>query len=157
MRLIGPPLSDAERETVQATAMQLLGTPWRHMGRQGCGYGHQTGLDCAGALVRLVLAVGRPVGDIDLYDRTSDGTVLLANLDAHLGERLKPAALGPWQVVHTPFGRNYQHIGLTLPGPAGDDRLFLWHSYNGTFPAGRVMWHGIDDQWRRLIKAGWAL
>ena len=154
-RLIGPPLTEAERETLRATAMELLGTPWRHMGRAGCGYGHQTGLDCAGAVVRLVLALDRPVGDIDLYERTGDGRVLLANLDAHLGERLPPSQLGPWQVVHIPFGKNYQHIGVTLPGP--DDALYLWHSYNGPYPAGRVMWHRVDDQWRRLIRAEWTL
>lgn len=154
-RLIGPPLNDAEREIVRATAMDLLGTPWRHLGRQGCGYGHQTGLDCAGGLVRLVRAVKRPVGDIDLYARTSDGSVLLANLDAHLGPRVE--TLGPWQIVSMPIARDGQHIGLTLPAPAGDDRLMLWHSYNGTFPAGRVMWHGIDDAWRKRIAARWAL
>lgn len=154
-RIIGAPLNDAERETLRLEAMALLGTPWRHLGREGCGYGHQTGLDCAGALVRLMQAIERPVGDIDLYARTSDGSTLLANLDLHLGERVD--TLAPWQIVHMPFGRDGHHIGLTLPGPDGDNRLMIWHSYNGPFPAGRVMWHGIDDQWRKRIRARWAL
>lgn len=154
MRLLGPPLSEQERAVVHASAMALLGTPWRHMGRQGCGYGHQTGLDCVGGLIRLMRDAGRAVGDIDVYNRTSDGSVLLAELDTWLGERLPPAALAPWQVVHLPLGRNYQHVGLTLPH---DGQVYLWHAYNGTYPAGRVTWHRMDEAWRRRMTAGWAL
>lgn len=154
MRLLGPPLDDAERAAVFASAMALLGTPWRHMGRLGCGYGHQTGLDCVGGLIRLMRDAGRPVGDIDVYARTSDGRVLLGELDAWLGDRLPPAAVAPWQVVHIPMGRSYQHVGLTLPH---GEQTYLWHAYNGTFPAGRVMWHRLDEAWRKRITAGWAL
>jgi len=143
MRLIGGAFSADEKSLALAAARDCLGIPWRHMGRQGCGYGHQTGLDCVGGLIRLMRDAGRPVGDIDVYDRTADGSVLLGELDAWLGDRAD--ALEPWQVVHIPLGRNYQHVGLTLPH-AG--QVYLWHVSNGTYPAGRVMWHRMDEAWQ---------
>lgn len=153
-RRLGPPLTDAERAALLASAMSLLGVPWKHMGRQGMGYGTQTGLDCLGAVKRVLFDIGRQTEDRASYNRTAPPADLLATLDAWMGARVTGPAVGPWHVVHVPFGRNYQHVGLTLP--RGDD-VYLWHCYNGDYPAGRVMWHRLDDAWRKRIHAGWAL
>lgn len=150
-RKLGPPLTEAEKAALFAACMDMLGTPWKHMGRKGCGYGRQTGLDCLGAVKAALLAAGRPTEDRKQYDRTSDGSDLLATLDAWMGPRV---AVAPWQVVHLPWGKAVQHVGLLLPH---DGDIYLWHSYNGDYPAGRVMWHRLDDAWRRRINAGWAL
>lgn len=151
-RLLGPPLSDAERQALFASAMQLLGTPWKHMGRAGMGYGTQTGLDCLGAVKRVLFDAGRKTEDRKAYRREGPPDDLLATLDRWMGARVP--TLATWQVVHVPFGRNYQHVGVTLP--CGDD-VYLWHCYNGDYPAGRVMWHTINDAWRKRINARWAL
>ena len=79
---------------------------------------------------------------------------LLATLDAWLGDRVASRDVGPFHVVHVPFGRNYQHVGITLPR---GDEMYLWHCYDGDAPLGRVMWHVVDDAWRKRIHAGWAL
>lgn len=154
MRLLGPPLSDLEKQAVFSSAMTLLGTPWKHMGRMGFPYGRQTGLDCLGAVKRVLWDAGRPTEDRKVYDRSSDGSDLLATLDAWLGPRVAPADIGPFQVVHAPFGVSRQHVGLTLPH-GGD--TYLWHSYNESSQTGSVMWHRLDAQWRDRLNARWAL
>lgn len=154
MRLLGPPLTDAEQQALFDSAMALLGTPWKHKGRMGFPYGRQTGLDCLGAVKRVLLDAGRPTEDRERYPRTSDGSDLLATLDAWLGQRVPAAAVGPFHVVHIPFGQSRQHVGVTLPR---DGDTYLWHSYNESDRTGSVMWHRLDAQWRDRINAGWAL
>ena len=154
MRRLGPPLTAAERQALFDSAMSLLGVPWKHMGRQGMGYGTQTGLDCLGAVKRVLFDIGRETEDRKTYQRTAPPADLLATLDAWMGVRVPGRDVGPWHVVHVPFGRNVQHVGITLPH--GDD-VYLWHSYEGDHPHGRVMWHVLNDAWRKRIHAGWAL
>lgn len=154
MRRLGAPLTPAELEAVYAEARTCLGVKWRHMGREGIPYGHNVGLDCVGLLIRVVRASGRDVGDIRVYARASDGEELLARMDEWLGERVPRAAVGAGCIMMMLIGGN-PHVGLVVAGP--DGRPMLEHCYNGVAPAGRVMWHGLDDAWRAQIHAGWRL
>lgn len=139
-------LSPSERETFEAALRSRLGVPWRHMGRAGCGYGHQTGLDCIGLLVFGAQAVGRTVADPNHYEKDPDGTIE-ARITAHLGP---PAASpAPGHVVLMRLPRRPRHAGyITLAGT-------LIHSYAG----GRkcVMEHALDAEWRNRIVRSWAL
>ena len=67
--------TESEAATFEATLRAQLGTAWRHMGRKGCGYGHQTGLDCVGLAIVGALAIGRPVADLEATARArTDGS-----------------------------------------------------------------------------------
>ena len=139
-----------ENEAVITEARACIGIRWRHMGRAGLPYGHNVGLDCIGILIRAVRKV-RPVGDVTVYARQSDGTRLRGELDAWLGPRV--SAYRPGSVVMMLLGGS-PHVGLVA---ARDGRLTLIHSYNGRSPAGRVMEHGFDAAWQGRVVAGWAL
>jgi hypothetical protein len=118
------------------------------MGRAGLPYGHQTGLDCVGFLIRIVSAAGRPVGDFDIYSKTSDGTVLMAEMDRQLGARTKDLRAGC--IVMLMLGRENPHVGLLTEL---DGRVTLIHCYSSH----GVVEHGFDDAWRKRVVAGWVL
>lgn len=147
MRALGEPLSAEELSAVYAEAMACRGIHWRHQGRVGLPYGHQNGLDCVGFLIRIVRASGRPVGDIDVYARTSDGAALLAEMDRQLGPRVIVQA---GSIVMLMLGKESPHVGIVSER---EGRLMLTHCYAGH----GVVEHGLDDAWRRRIVAAWAL
>jgi cell wall-associated NlpC family hydrolase len=150
MRKLGEPMTAEEIEAVIAEARACLGIRWRHMGRAGLPYGHNVGLDCIGLVIRAVRKA-RPVGDIRVYARQSDGERLKAEMDIWLGPRV--SAYRPGSVAMMLLGGS-PHVGLVA---ARDGRLTLIHSYNGRSPAGRVMEHGFDAAWQGRVVAGWAL
>ena len=128
----------------EAELRACIGVPWRHMGRQGCGYGHQTGLDCVGLLVRAAKAVGREVRDLEAYAREPDGT-LQARLTEHLGAPCEP---GSGCIVLMRLPREPSHVGyITSAGT-------LIHGYNG---GSRVVVEHPLGLWADRIVAGWAL
>lgn len=148
MRALGHPLDAPEVALVNAEAQACVGIKWRHMGRMGLPYGHQTGLDCVGFLIRIVAASGRPVGDFDIYNRTSDGTALMAEMDRQLGPRTKD--LQPGCIVMLMLGRENPHVGL-IADYAGVTTMIHCYSPHG------VIEHGFDASWRKRVVAGWSL
>lgn len=139
-------LTPDERETFEAALRSRMGVRWRHMGRAGCGYGHQTGLDCVGLLVFGALAVGRTVADPDHYERNPDGT-LEARITEHLGQ---PAdSLGPGHIVLLRLPRLPRHVGYVTQA------MTLIHSYAGGDRC--VIETSLDEGWRNRIVRSWAL
>ena len=137
--------TDSEASTFEASLRAQLGTAWRHMGRKGCGYGHQTGLDCVGLAILGALAVGRPVRDLEAYSRRPDGT-LEARITAHLGT---PASgVGPRRLVLMNLGQP-RHVGYV------SDAGTLIHSRRGA--GGGVVEHALDARWRDTIVRSWSL
>ena len=136
------PLTTAERAAFEAELRACIGTPWRHMGRPGCGYGHQTGLDCVGLLVRAALSVGRDPSDLELYGRAPDGT-----LESILTERLgEPCAPSPGCIVLLRLPREPSHVGyITEAGT-------LLHAYNG---GNRCVVEHPMGMWQKRIVRGW--
>lgn len=136
----------SEVEAFEAALRAQIGTPWRHMGRKGCGYGHQTGLDCVGLAVYGALAVKRPVADLEAYSRRPDGR-LEERIAAHLGT--PAAAVGPRQIVLMRLDLQGlpRHVGYV--SAAGT----LIHSRRGT--GGGVVEHALDDYWRSTIVRSW--
>lgn len=133
----------AERTVWEAELRACIGLPWRHMGRAGLPYGHQTGLDCVGLLVRAARAVGRTVDDLEHYAREPDGS-LQQRLQAHLGP---PGAIVPGSIVLIRF-RQPQHVGYITQAST------VIHAYNG---GDRVVVEHPLGLWADRIVAGWRL
>lgn len=138
-------LTDSEASTFEAALRAQIGTPWRHMGRKGCGYGHQTGLDCVGLVIVGALAVKRPVRDLEAYSRRPNGQ-LTEILSAHLGSPVD--GYGPRRIVLMNLGHP-RHVGYV--SQAGT----LIHSRRGA--GGGVVEHELDAQWRATIVRSWEL
>ena len=138
-------LTDSEASAFEAELRACVGMAWRHMGRSGCGYGHQTGLDCVGLMVRGLLAVGRPVRDLETYSRTPNG-----QLESHICRVLgAPASgIGPRQIVLLRLGVP-RHVGYIT------DAGTLIHSRRGAGVG--VVEHSLDAEWRAAIVRSWAL
>lgn len=138
----------SEVEAFEAALRAQIGTPWRHMGRKGCGYGHQTGLDCVGLAVFGALAVGRPVADLEAYSRRPDGR-LEERITAHLGA--PAAAVAPGQIVLMRLDLQGlpRHVGYV------SDAGTLIHSRRGA--GGGVVEHTLDARWRDTIVRSWEL
>lgn len=141
--MIWYPMSEPEIDRWESELRACIGIPWRHMGRKGLPYGHQTGLDCVGLLIRGAHAVGRHVRDLGTYSREPDGT-LAARLDAHLGDGGLPAE--PGSIVLIRMVGQPSHVGyITLEGT-------LIHAYNGG--SGVVCEHPLG-MWDKRIVRGW--
>lgn len=151
-RLLGAPLSAAEREAVFAEAerLRLLPLRWRH---QGC---TERGADCRG-FVWLAFAGGlretrgeiqKPRSD---YGRTPYKQQLRAGLIDWLGEPIKEP-LQPGDVVLLRWVGEAHHVALVIPHDFYG--IGLIHADN-TAPGGpRVVAHGWDYVWdRRFIEA----
>lgn len=136
------PMTKAERARFERELRACIGIPWRHMGRAGLPYGHQTGLDCVGLLIRAARAVGREVDEPATYTREPDGT-LRARLVVHLGA---PSDSGAG-VVLIRF-RKESHVGYITRAET------LIHAYNGG--ARCVVEHPLG-LWADRIVARWAL
>lgn len=149
MRAIGSPLDAGELALVFAEARACVGIKWRHMGCQGLGYGHQTGLDCVHYLIRLVRACGRPADDVDFYERTSDGSLLLAEMDRQLGERVPRAEFRAGCVVML-AGAEAPHVGLLI------ERAGVLNIIHCCVKHG-VIEHGYRGEFVTKTIAGWAL
>lgn len=138
-------LSADELGAFERELRACIGIPWRHMGRQGLSYGHQTGLDCVGLLIRAGRAVGRAVAEPASYSREPDGT-LRARLVAHLGPPAAPPdAIGCVALIRF---RAESHVGYIT-----QDHTLI-HAYNGGERC--VVEHPLG-LWGRRIVARWAL
>lgn len=139
------PLNESEAQAFEAELRACVGLPWRHMGRKGCGYGHQTGLDCVGLAIRGLLAVGRPVPDLESYSRTPDGS-LESRITAQLGEPVP--GIGPRRIVLFKLGTP-RHVGYV------SDAGTLIHSIRGS--GGGVVEVSLDAFWRAAAVRSWRL
>lgn len=137
--------TDSEASVFEASLRACVGMPWRHMGRTGCGYGHQTGLDCIGLAIFGMLKVGRPVNDLEAYSRYPDGQ-LEPRITAHLGAPI--AGIGPRRLVLMNLG-SLRHVGYVT------DAGTLIHSRRGE--GGGVVEGTLDAVWRNCIARSWAL
>lgn len=151
------PMSDAEIAAFEAAMRSQLGVPWRHQGRKGCGYGHQTGLDCIGIAVFSGLAVGRKVRDLLDYGTEPNGE-LEALITEHLGPPEFPAKIAPRRIVSMRFGGMSRHVAYIT------DAMTMIHcigtparSRSGRPNGGKVIEHDIDALHRRCIVRSWAL
>lgn len=151
-RVLGPPLTDAERAALHAEARKLLGVRWRHKGRT------ERGLDCLGLLwlpmsrvVRSLrgIALPRPADD---YGRTPYNRRLRAELTHWLGD---PVPLDQADVVSMRWTGEEHHVGLVVPHHF--HRRGLIHADNTAAGGRRVVEHGMDDLWERRLIEGWAL
>lgn len=138
-------LNESEAQAFEAELRACVGLPWRHIGRNGCGYGHQTGLDCVGLAIRGLLKIGRPVRDLESYSTSPDGT-LEARITAQLGEPV--AGIGPRRIVLFKLGTP-RHVGYV------SDAGTLIHSIRGS--GGGVVEVSLDAFWRSAIVRSWAL
>lgn len=131
-------------DAFEAELRACIGIPWRHIGRKGLPYGHQTGLDCVGLMIRAAAAGGRVIDDIPVYSRQPDGS-----LEAKITERLgSPVTPGPGCVVLINMVHLPSHVGyITRAGT-------LIHAYNGG--TGVVCEHPLALWANRIVK-GWKI
>ena len=152
------PLSDAEAAVFEAAMRAQLGQPWRHRGRKGCGYGHQTGYDCIGLAVYAALQAGRHVEDVADYGHDPDGQ-LLTRISAHLG---------PAQHGTPPAGRT--RLLCVIEWTPGVPRHVIYVSSAGTVihahrpdrtrdgrKVAGVLEHGMPPDWPARIVHWWPL
>jgi cell wall-associated NlpC family hydrolase len=108
-----------ERSTIVATARSLIGTPFRHQGRD------ERGLDCAGLLIVVAWRCGIwPAGrDVNGYGRIPDGRTLRALCDESMTP-IERDALTPGDAIlvcwrdglpqHLGIAGDYRHGGLSM-------------------------------------------
>lgn len=151
-RLLGPPLTEAERALVRAEARFLLGTPWRHKGRTA------RGVDCVG-FPRLLL--GRVLKETrglrlpaipDNYGRTPHNQRLRREICAWLGD---PVHLDQADLVTMTWNHEAHHVGLLVPHPFYG--VGVIHADNTAAGGPRVVEHGVDHVWRHRFVEGWRL
>ena len=112
----------------------MLGTPFRHQGRQP-----GVGLDCAGLIVCTCLELGIPVVDAEGYGRQP----VRRTLEKHLGanfERVKDMQPGDFLLMA--FAEEPQHIAVY----AGDTII---HAYERI---GKVVEHRFASVWRSRVR-----
>ena len=133
----------ATRAQIVTAARSYLGTRYVHQGRNPA-----TGLDCAGLLYAVCVAMGsppeRPVAAA--YPRRPDGRTLIRELETHL-VRIPAAEAGPGDVLL--FAYRVHPVGLATTDPThlgilGDGGLI--HASNAR---GRVVEEPLGD-WRAI-------
>lgn len=108
-----------------------------HQGRQP-----GVGLDCAGLIIHVVKTLGLEYTDLAGYPRTPFEGMLKAHLDGQpCLERIN--SLEPNCVLLMRIKRDPQHLALWT----GEKMI---HAY---LTAGKVVEHGMDDRWKKLIVA----
>lgn len=139
-RAIGAPLSDAERIAFIAAARSMLGTRWRHQGRD------TRGVDCAGLVAYSLRAVGRTIADSTAYGRVPYRGSLEATLGANLGPMLKAEDMRVGDVALMVFDNAPHHVGVVADYKYGG--FSLVHAYAANK---QVVEMRIDDDWRNRI------
>jgi hypothetical protein len=136
-----------DRSAIVQAARALIGTPWRHLGRDGA-----CGVDCIGFAIECALGagcIGEPPA-VGAYPRLADPQELLRWCDAHLAPVAKAQAReGDLAVLRV---RGSAHVGIL--GPLRNGRRTLIHAYA---EARRVVEHELDDRWMGWIIATYRL
>lgn len=120
-------------DTALAAALDCLGVPFRHQGRDP-----RTGLDCGGLVVHAMCAAGAPVADVFGYARMPSGGML----DRVMSEqpaltRVPVRTARPGDILLVRFGNETAHLAIK-------SRCGMVHAYER---AGRVVEHAIRGPW----------
>ncbi|GAB3388085.1 C40 family peptidase [Lysobacter fragariae] len=132
-------------------ARTFMGAKWRHQGRR------PDAMDCLGLVVLSLRLMGVDVHQdrID-YGRTPHNKRLRAGIIAQLGQPVPIAELEPGMIVTMKWTGEENHVAIVTPHP--DYGLGLIHCYSfapGGAACGRVIEHGLSDDWRALIVEAW--
>ena len=123
-------------EQVVASARALVGTPWKHQGRNP-----EIGIDCVGLVVVVCRQHGIPIEDRERYRRFANGPEIIEIADK-VARRIDKDEIRPGDaLVMSMQGRGYpDHAGFV--GEI-DGRNTVIHSYVDVGRS-RVIEHGID-------------
>lgn len=136
--------------TLYEAARTFASAKWRHQGRR------PDFMDCLGLVVLSLRLMGRLVGDRTDYGRTPHNQRLRAGLIAEFGEPVPLSQLEPGMIVTMKWSGEENHVAIVSPHP--DYGLGLIHCYSfapGGAPCGRVIEHGLSDDWRARIVEAW--
>jgi len=131
---------DAQRRACVDAARALVGTPWRHRGR------NERGIDCIGLIVAALRAGGFPVKDRIDYGREPWADGLRSELACQFGEPLLEITWQPGDVALFDLpGKEPCHVGILGDYRFGGLSLIHAHSRHN------VAEHGLNGVWRRLL------
>lgn len=131
---------DAHRQACVDAARALVGTPWRHRGR------NERGIDCIGLIVAALRAGDFPIKDRIDYGREPWADGLRRELSGQFGEPLQESAWQPGDIVLFDLpGKEPCHVGILADYRFGGLSLIHAHSRHN------VAEHGLDGLWRRLL------
>lgn len=133
------------RDDIVTTALQAVGTPFRHQGRV-----LGLGLDCAGLYVFICQSLGIDHQDAIGYPRTPFGGEMERQLDAQPSLRHVPVAEAEkGDILVMRMTKQPQHIAIH----AGDDAGYPC-VIHASEEHGKVCHHRIDSLWRaRVVRA----
>lgn len=135
--------NDLLRNKIILTARQYVGAPFCHQGRNP-----QSGLDCVGLIVCVAHRLG--LSDFDRADyKKIPGRRAISRYADFGGYKIRPLAdMRPGDIVLLRFGRFLEHGAILTDRGAG--RFGLIHACE---KYGRVVEHGLSDDWRAKIIA----
>jgi cell wall-associated NlpC family hydrolase len=127
------------RSDVTAAARGLIGTPFRHQGRNA------DGIDCVGLIIATARRIGLGLNWPDMpYQRFPPEDYVRAVLDRYLdGPLTGPPQPGDVALIR--WRRNANHLAIVGDGA---EPYSLIHAY---YVTGRVVEHRADESWRDRI------
>ncbi len=134
------------QQAVLDHARSLIGTPYRHQGR------NRRGMDCVGPLLFVTAAMGMDYQETDRrYGRNPEKFRLKQEMDARL-EKVRTEDIRPGDILLFGFGGPPQHVGIATDYVHGG--LGLVHCNT---KVGRVVEHALSPAWRRMLKHAYRL
>lgn len=129
---------------VVSAAMDVLGVPFRHQGR------NKRGIDCAGVLVHCFQTLELPHFDELGYPRNAYDGTLEKILDAQPSlKRIPVAEAREGDVLAMRISKDPQHIAIHAGIHHG--AAYIIH---GSEQHGKVVMHRLDELWRaRIVRA----
>lgn len=133
------------RDDIVNTALQAIGTPFRHQGRI-----LGLGLDCAGLYVFICQSLGIPHQDATGYPRTPYDGELERQLDEQQSLwRIQVDEAGKGDILVMRMTKQPQHIAIHAGDEAGYPCVIHASEMHG-----KVCHHRIDELWRaRVVRA----
>ena len=96
------------RPDIASAAISLIGTPFRHQGREP-----GAGLDCVGVWVCSLRICGIEVEDVTTYRRFPDSAELLRHMRARYDEKSWPV-VGDAVAMYAPGQSQPRHLGIYI-------------------------------------------
>lgn len=131
-----------EHPRLDIAARKYIGVPFRHQGRNP-----DIGIDCVGFLVVSAIACGLHnlvAHDFTGYARNPAHGALESRLRAAFGSPISSSPI-PGDVVSISYHGQTRHVAIV---GERNGRLTLIHTASNV---GRVVEHGLTDQWRSRI------
>lgn len=129
-----------DRDTIVATARQLIGVRYRH---RGCSL---AGVDCLGVLLWTAQQLGVATPAVD-YTRNPSGRRMVRLLREYL-QAIRPSEALPGDVLHLAYGPMPQHLAIvTAPGR-------ILHADSAV---GHVVEHALVDPWPARVRGAYCL